>query len=328
MRNAAPATVVAPTALSTDVHAELGAVDLTRTEWPGEMVDVGGRAVHVRTTPGPEGAVPAVYVHGLGGSATNWTDLAGALAPLMPGYALDLPGFGRSEPPADGDYSLPGCADLVIDYLEQQPAPVHLFGNSMGGAIAILVAARRPDLVQTLTLVSPAVPDLRPDPRRVSDLRMVLAVVPIIGRLVRQQLAETPAERRAEQMIRLCFADPDAVPENKIAAAVQEADERKGQSWASSALNKSFNAILQTWVTLPHRSLWSVAGKVQAPTLVVWGTKDRLVTVERAPKLVAVIRRSRLLVFNQVGHVAQMERPVAVARAVRGMLQEVQEGQW
>lgn len=305
----------------------LGSVEESRTCWPGETVTVGKRRIHVRTTPGPQDATPAVYVHGLGGSATNWTDLAGVLAPLMPGHALDLPGFGRSEPPADGDYSLSACAELVVGYLENT-GPAHLFGNSMGGAVALMVAAQRPDLVTTLTLVSPAVPDLRPNPRRLSDARLLLAFLPVVGRRVRARLAQTPAQERAEQMIRLCFADPAAVPEPKIAAAVQEASERTGQSWASQALNSSFGAILQAWLTLPGRSLWAIAAQVQVPTLVVWGTADRLVSVDCAPRLVSTIKRSRLLVFNHVGHVSQMERPMAVGRAVRAMLQEVACGQW
>jgi len=307
--------------------ADLGAVDNARTSWPGETVAVGAQQIHVRTTPGPDGATPAVYVHGLGGSATNWTDLAGVLAPLMPGYAIDLPGFGLSEPPTDGDYSLGACAQLVIAYLEQR-GPAHLFGNSMGGAVTLIVTARRPDLVETLTVVSPAVPDLRPDPRRVSDIRLPLAFLPVVGRRVRRQLANTPAEQRAEQMIRLCFADPDAVPEQKIAAAVHEAGQRSGQSWAAQALDKSFRAILQAWVTLPGRSLWSIAAQVTVPTLVVWGTADRLVSVDRAARLVSSIQRSRLVMFNHVGHVAQMERPMAVGRAVAAMLSEVRAGEW
>jgi pimeloyl-ACP methyl ester carboxylesterase len=324
MPETAPATTAA---LTTPMDADLGAVDDSRASWPGEKVTVGAQDIHVRTTPGPAGATPAIYVHGLGGSATNWTDLAGVLAPLMPGHALDLPGFGLSDPPADGDYSLGACARLVIAYLEQV-GRAHLFGNSMGGAVMLMVAARRPDLVETLTLVSPAVPDLRPDPRRVTDIRLPLAFLPIIGRRVRRQLANTPAEQRAEQMIRLCFANPDAVPEQKIAAAVHEAGERSGQSWAALALDQSFRAILQAWVTLPGRSLWRIAAGVRAPTLVVWGTADRLVSVDRAPRLVATIERGRLLVFNGTGHVSQMEKPLAVGRAVQAMLGEVRAGEW
>lgn len=320
-------SLVENTAEASPLDQGLGELDVSRASWPGEMQEVGDYRVHVRITPGPSGATPAVYVHGLGGSATNWTDLAGVLSPLMPGYAIDLPGFGLSEPPADGDYSLSACARLVIAYLERT-GPAHLFGNSMGGAVALMVAARRPELVRTLTLVSPAVPDLRPDPRRVSDIRLPLAFVPLIGRRVRRSLARTPAEKRAEQMIRLCFADPDSVPEQKIAAAVKEAGERSDQSWASQALDKSFRAILQAWLTLPGNSLWSIASQIEAPTLIVWGTEDRLVSVDRAPRLVSAISRSRLLVFNRVGHVAQMEKPMAVARAVRAMLDEVGAQLW
>ncbi len=317
----AASTAVVPTDMT------LGDVDGSRTCWPGENIAIGAQQVHVRRTPGPAGVTPAVYLHGLGGSATNWTDLAGVLAPLMPGYAIDLPGFGLSEPPADGDYSLRACSRLVIAYLEQV-GRAHLFGNSMGGAVALRVAARRPDLVETLTLVSPAVPDLRPDPRRVSDIRLPLAFLPFIGRRVRHQLANTPAEQRAEQMIRLCYADPDAVPETKIAAAVHEAGERRGQSWASVALAQSSRALVQAWVTRPGRSLWSIAARIQAPTLVIWGTQDRLVSVDRAPRVVSIIAHSRLVVFNRTGHVSQMEKPIAVGRAVAGMLSEVRAGEW
>ena len=63
---------------------------------------------------------------------------------------------------------------------------MHLFGNSMGGAISMIVAAAQPDLVRTLTLVSPAVPDLRPRLRRVSDPRMPLAFLPVVGTRVRR----------------------------------------------------------------------------------------------------------------------------------------------
>ena len=105
-------------------------------------------------------------IHGLGGQATNWTDLMAELVDEVEGWAPDLPGFGWSPPPPDGDYSVTADAEIVSAMLEQLYAeraePIHLFGNSMGGAIAVLVAAARPDLVATLTLVSPALPDLRP----------------------------------------------------------------------------------------------------------------------------------------------------------------------
>jgi len=306
----------------------LAPLDLTQQPWPGSTEVLGGRQVHLRRTPGPVDATPAVFVHGLGGSASNWTDLAGLLAPRMAGVAVDLPGFGRSEPPSQGVYTVSGSAEVVVALLEQT-GPAHLFGNSMGGAVCILVAAKRPDLVCTLTLVSPAVPDLRPDPRRFSDPRMPLAYLPVLGGYFRRQLQSATPQQRAEALIRLCFAVPDLVPEHRIEQAVAEAKERGSQSWAAEALGRSFGALLQSWLTLPgRRSLWVEAAAVSAPTLVVWGAQDRLVSVDRGPRLVSVLQRGRLLVLNRVGHVAQMEQPLTVARAAVAMHRAVQRGEW
>ncbi len=312
---------------TTDDPDGLAPLDLQQAPWPGANEVLAGQQVHVRRTPGPAGATPAVFVHGLGGSASNWTDLAGLLSPLAPGIALDLPGFGRSAPPAHGRYSLTGSAEVVVALLEQT-GPAHLFGNSMGGAVSILVAARRPDLVRTLTLVSPAVPDLRPDPRRISDPRLPLAYLPVVGGFFRRRLQASTPRERAQALVRLCFAEPDLVPEHRIEQAVSEAQERGGQSWAADALGRSFGALLQSWLALPARSLWAEAARVQAPTLVVWGAQDRLVSVDRGPRLVSTLPRGRLLVLNRVGHVAQMEQPLTVARAVVAMLRSVELREW
>jgi pimeloyl-ACP methyl ester carboxylesterase len=79
---------------------------------------------------------------------------------------------------------------------------------------------------------------------------------------------------------------------------------------------------------LRGESLWSVAARVQAPTLVVWGERDRLVAPRLAGRTAAALRRSRLLVLPGVGHVAQIEAPEKVARAVAGMWDAVEAGTW
>src|SRR4029450_10831539 len=120
--------------------------------WPGEHVWVDGSATYVRRTPPTSvDAEPALFVHGLGGSSLNWTDLAYLLADRLDGQAIDLPGFGYSDP--GRSY---GVARRVGRWIERSGrGPVHLFGNSLGGAVTVRVAALRPDLVRTLTLVSP-----------------------------------------------------------------------------------------------------------------------------------------------------------------------------
>ena len=67
------------------------------------------------------------------------------------------------------------------------------------------------------------------------------------------------------------------------------------------------------------QSPWSVAARVQAPTLVVWGDRDRLVSPRLAARTAATIPRARLLMLPAVGHVAQIEAPETVARAVAAL---------
>ncbi|MGQ0573081.1 MAG: alpha/beta fold hydrolase [Pseudonocardia sp.] len=291
--------------------------------WPGREVTAGGVTLHVRETPGPAGGDDeAVYVHGLSGSATNWTDLAALLRTRAAATAVDLPGFGRSRPPASGDYSPAAHADALLCFLAGRAGgrgrPVHLLGNSLGGAVAMAVAARRPELVRTLTLVSPAMPDRRLDPRRLSDPRLALALLPgRVGRRTRAQLAAIDPRVRAEQMVRICFGDPARALPHRLDEAAAETVARAELEWAVEALERTTRAMLASWWR--GESLWSVAARVQAPTLVVWGGRDRLVSPRLAPRTAATIPRARLLVLPDAGHVAQIESPEAVARAVAAL---------
>ena len=308
----------------------LPSLDEDVNEWPGRTVESGGMRLHVRQVegPGPDLAT-AVYVHGLGGSSTNWTDLAGLLSGRMRGLIVDLPGFGRSEPPRGYDYTLDAHADAVSRFIAGLGSgPVHLFGNSMGGAIAMMVAASRSDLVRTLTLVSPAVPDLRPNPWRASDPRLPLAFLPIVGARARRSLAAMSVQERTEQLLRLCFAHPERISPRRIAAFEAEATERMGMPWARAALGRSMVGLLKSWMVRRPNSLWAVAGRINAPTLVVWGSDDKLVSVRKAPRTARLIRQGRLLVLPDTGHVAQMERPETVARTVLGMIDAVDARRW
>jgi pimeloyl-ACP methyl ester carboxylesterase len=308
--------------------APLPPLDTTIQPWPGDYAEVGGHRVHVRRTPGPADT-KAVYVHGLGGSSTNWTDLAAQLRDRVEGHALDLPGFGRSEPIDGYDFRMATHARVVTEYVESLGSgPVHLFGNSMGGAITLMVASARPDLVRTLTLVSPAVPDLRLSLRRVSDRRLPLAFLPVVGPRVREQLALLTARERTHQMLRLCFADPASVPANRIEQSEEEYTERSAQAWAGNALSASTIDLIRSWLVPRSKSMWLLPPKITAPTLVVWGTEDRLVSVRKAPRVARLIPRGRLLVLPRTGHVAQMERPVTVARAAVGMWEAVERHAW
>jgi pimeloyl-ACP methyl ester carboxylesterase len=312
----------APTARLSD--AELPSLDDVTTPWPGRSVEVAGHDIFVRTTPATrDDAEPALLVHGLGGAAINWTDFAGLLRDRLAIEAIDLPGFGRSGPAVDNDYSLQAHARTVIAYLElSRRGPVHLVGNSMGGAIVLMVAAQRPDLVRTLTLVSPAVPDLKVRAHVLrSDWRMALLVFPIIGMMALRKLGKSPVEARVKGTIALCFADPSRLSERRYREMVDEAGARAGKAWVDHAMLRSTRGLVRSQF-LKNRSGWAAMRTIKAPTLVLWGDEDRLVAADLAPFVAAEIPNARLLVLEHVGHVAMMEDPETSARAELGLLED------
>ncbi|TQN41580.1 pimeloyl-ACP methyl ester carboxylesterase [Blastococcus colisei] len=305
--------------------------------WPGEALVVRGGEVFVRTTPwtGPvDGAAEdaprerALYVHGLGGASTNWTDLAALLAVRFDGWALDLPGFGRSQPPSRGRYSIRGHVRAVVDVLEHvvaQPGkaagrPVHLLGNSLGGLVSLFVAARRPDLVATLTLVSPAMPVYRVPPA--FSRALLLLLVPGIPTLAARRMGGITPEENVRGMIRMCFGEPGRVPPERVEQAVQEMRERAQQPWAGHALTRSMRGLITSYLRVGAANAWRAARTLRPPTLVLWGARDRLVDPAMAPRLASVVPDARLEVLERVGHLAMLEAPEATARAVLGMVEE------
>ncbi|MEW6226402.1 MAG: alpha/beta hydrolase [Chloroflexota bacterium] len=315
----------------------LPALDPTVPPWPGEEVPVRGGAVFVRRTPwcgpvegGAEVDAPrerALYVHGLGGASTNWTDLAALLAVRFDGWAVDLPGFGRSRPPARARYSVRGHVRAVIEVLEHVVArpgpgsghPVHLLGNSLGGLVSLLVAALRPDLVATLTLVSPAMPVYRVPPA--FSRALLLLLVPGVPTLAERRLAAVTPDENVRSMVRMCFGDPAAVPRERLEQAVREMRERAEQPWADRALARSMRGLITSYLRFGPANAWRAARGLRMPVLVVWGGKDRLVDPALAPRLAATVPDGRLLLLDGVGHVAMLEAAEPTARAVLGLVE-------
>jgi pimeloyl-ACP methyl ester carboxylesterase len=293
--------------------------------WPGRAVLLDGATTYVRETPAlVSGAEPALYVHGLGGSSTNWTDLAGLLAGRFDGQAIDLPGFGMSDPAPR--YTIAALAHRVVRWIEAADrGPVHLFGNSLGGAISVRVAATRPDLVRTLTLVSPAMPFL--DPRRSLQGRMLpLLALPRADRIATRMLTQMTPEELTRQVLAACYADPSRMSEQRLAEAVEEVQVRYNAPHYLTAYVGTMRGLVSSFLRayLPGAgSLWRIAAQITVPTLVIGGRQDRLVDIRVAPQVARVIPDSRLLILDGVGHVAHMEVPRVVARGVLSLLDEV-----
>jgi pimeloyl-ACP methyl ester carboxylesterase len=232
------------------------------------------------------------------------------LRPDLACEAVDLPGFGDSPPRPDGRYSIAALAQTVIALIGTQPNPVHLVGNSLGGAVCVKVAATRPDLIRSLTLVSPALPDARP---RLDLIRFPVMSLPRVGpRLVRQYQV-LPPERRVADVITTCYGEPALFQQARFATEVAELTRRDELGYAATALIGSVRTLTAEFLRKGRHSAWRDAARVTAPTLVIYGSRDRLVDARMAGRAAHQFADARVVVLPRTGHVAHMERPAAVA---------------
>jgi pimeloyl-ACP methyl ester carboxylesterase len=299
------------------------------SHWPGRTVSLAaGEQVYVAETPQPipnRGKELVLCVHGMSGAATNWTDYMAELAPDFACAAVDLPGSGFSPPPAaKRGYSITALAGTVIRLIEALGAgPVHLAGNSMGGAVSIRVAASRPDLLRTLTLGSPVLPDLRV---RRELLQFPVAGLPVVGERVMRRTQLVPAENRVAGVLATCYHNPAVMHPDRFWRDVAELKRRDELDYSATTLSRAARTIVAETLRPRRYSLWRAAERITVPALVTFGSHDRLVNPRLAVPARRAFRDATVIVLPETGHVAQMERPQLVARLFREMVDRTRAG--
>ena len=247
---------------------------------------------------------PLVLVHGLGGAAANWL----ALAPLLlPGRRLivpELPGHGGSAPlPAAP--SLSPYADRLGLLLEHEgAAAAAVVGHSLGGAVALRLALRRPELVSALVLAAAA--GISSATR---SARYALTITGILkpGRKI------APHRRRVARsalLKRLVFgrwgaSDPPALPPELVEALLAGPAQHTDTVSAATAL--------------VHDDVRTELEHVRCPVLVLWGARDNQLPVGDAFDYARRLR-APLRVIADCGHLLIVERPGACADAIAGFL--------
>lgn len=265
-----------------------------------------------------EGGTPTVFVHGLGGSSLNWTDLAYLMRGRLDSWAVDLPGFGWSPPPRDGDYSPQGHARAVRDLIvEKIGEPVHLFGNSMGGAVSVVMAAEHPELVRSLTLIAPALPGGRITR---TNMHLPVVAVPGVGERLIVRYLRAPAEWRARATIEACYGDVSRMHPQRLAEAVAEVERRDILTYAADAFARSARGLIRSFLQRGSEAPLALAERISAPVLLVYGRQDRLVDPLGGFSIASRFPDARVVVLPDSGHVAQMEHPEMVAGVWRDLI--------
>jgi len=247
---------------------------------------------------------PLVLVHGLGGSATNWCELAPLLAEHRRLLIPDLPGHGGSEPLAAVS-GLQPYADRVSAVMEREGvgrAPV--VGHSLGGLVVLRLALRRPELVSAIVLAGSAGLSLGG-----VWLRNLLTAFTIVrpGRLAgrhRSLVARSPLLRRFVFGF-VSVADPVGLTDNAVDGFL-----------AGQVLHTD---TASAWRALRDDDPREELERVRCPALVLWGADDAQLPLDDAFEYARRLR-APLRTIAGCGHLLIGERPDACADAIESFL--------
>ncbi len=242
---------------------------------------------------GPENGNPLVLIHGLGGRAQDWQNLAPRIAKA--GYRVylpDLPGFGRSDRPADYSYSIADQADVVVGFFDAVGIKqADLGGWSMGGWIVQRVAVSHPERVRKLMLFDSAGLYLKPD----WDTALF-----------------TPANAmQLAALDELLMPHPEKIPAFVARDILRVSDQN---AWV---IRKAVASML-TGRDTTDKLLESLRMRV----LIVWGAEDRITPLGEGELMHKLIAGSELVVIAQCGHLAPSQCAKPIAPKVIAFLQQ------
>lgn len=272
---------------------------------PSQFIELMGMQVHLRDEGPRDDAEPLLLLHGTSASLHTWEGWVADLKRTRRVISVDLPGFGLTGPFPDGDYRIAhytAFLDALLDRL--QVPPVVVAGNSFGGQLAWELAVAKPARVSRLILV-----DAAGYPRQSSSvpigfrLAQVPALAPLMARLLPRRMIESSVQN--------VYGDPTRVTDELVERYYQ---------LTLRAGNRQ--ALVQRFQQAPAGDSHALIRQVQQPTLILWGGRDGLIAPANAERFKADIAGSRLVIFEQLGHVPQEEDPALTLPVVRGFLAE------
>jgi pimeloyl-ACP methyl ester carboxylesterase len=281
-------------------HVGGGALSLHEEEGPIDAdllrIPVGPGSIHVERY--GHGGAPIVLLHGFGTSSFVWRNLAPEIAlASRTAFAVDLFGHGESDRPFDADFGIAAHAELVDRALTALRLPkATVVGLDLGGAVALRLAASRPERVERLFLINPIaldeVPagDIKTLQRNTARFafrasRGILGAAPILGDLLRKSVA-----------------NPAHMPDKLVARYL-----------APYVGAEGLNHLLLLARSIDDEDMEDAElGSLPQPTLIVWGDQDPWVGPKFADRLSDTIPGSRLVRLPGVGRLVPEEAPDAL----------------
>jgi pyruvate dehydrogenase E2 component (dihydrolipoamide acetyltransferase) len=239
-------------------------------------------------------SVPVLLLHGFGADLNTWMFTQPALAEGRRAIALDLPGHGGSAKEVGA-----GTADVLTDAVERAVAAlgierVHLVGHSMGGAIAVSLALRRPELASTLTLIASA------------------GLGPEINAAFIDGFVRASRRRETVEVLNLLVHDPALVSRTMVEDVLRY----KRLDGVATALAR----VAEAWFAGGRQAmnLTGPISKLELPVQIIWGHDDRIIPAAHAEALAAHLR---VHILDQAGHLPHMEKAGDVNRLIKQLIE-------
>ncbi|MDH0893811.1 MULTISPECIES: alpha/beta hydrolase [unclassified Pseudomonas] len=247
---------------------------------------------------GPTDGDTLVMIHGFGANRDNWLRMARHFTERYRVIALDLPGFGESSKP-DASYDVASQTERLHAFVTalniEKP---HLIGNSMGGHIAALYAARYPDQVSSIALL---------DNAGITSPRMSE-----MFQMIERGQPNPLVVRKAEDfgtLMDFVFVNPPPLP-----------DSLKRHFAAQSMANQAHYDMIFTQLREQYVPLEPELPKIQVPVLVLWGDRDRVLDVSSIEVMKPLLQKPTVVVMKDCGHAPMIERPEETAQHYQAFL--------
>ena len=253
----------------------------------GDFIEAGGYKTHYHEAGNGE---TLVFVHGSGPGVTAWANWRFALPVFAANYhvlAPDILGFGYSDRPVGIRYGKDVWVEHLQAFLEAKNVKrCHIVGNSMGGALAIALASRRPDLIDRLVLMG--------------STGLSFPITPGLDLVWGYE----PDRERMRELIATYFAYDSSIATDHLVELRHAASVQPGfqESYA-----RMFPAPRQNGVDDLATPVDEIK-RIAAPTLLIHGREDRVIPLEVSYELFGIIPNAQLHVFGQCGHWTQIER--------------------
>jgi pimeloyl-ACP methyl ester carboxylesterase len=274
---------------------------------PSDFIEVRGQVVHLRDEGPRDDPLPLLLIHGTSASLHTWEGWVATLKGQRRVISFDLPGFGLTGPfggqYTPGDYRGDTYARFVLDLLDALQVPRAVVGgNSLGGEVAWRLAVMAPERVAALVLVDAAGPAFRPES---VPLGFVAARLPVVSRIGEWVLPRSVVA----QSVASVYGDP--------ARVTPELVDRYFELTLREGNRRALGQRMQHWVM--GEGAEHIA-RITQPTLILWGGRDRLIPPAVGQLFQQQIAGSRLVVFDELGHVPHEEDPARTVAPVKEFL--------